>query len=91
MRTLENHLTGVTLDRPHPDSYRPDLPLRGVLQLEADGEEATEEAREEGREAGYAEGYFNGRADGDGDRTAERRKHEQEVATLRALLEAKRA
>lgn len=25
--TLDNHLTGVTADQPHPESYRPDLPL----------------------------------------------------------------
>ena len=46
-RTLENHLAGVTADRPHPLSYRPDLPLNGA---------ARSEDYHEGYDAGYKEG-----------------------------------
>lgn len=49
MRTLDNHLAGVTVDQPHPEGYRPDLPL------------STDETAEgEAYLAGYDEGYTAG-------------------------------
>jgi flagellar biosynthesis/type III secretory pathway protein FliH len=67
MLTLDTHLAGVTADHPHPASYRPDLPLRGEFQGDADEESAADEAREEGRESGYATGYAEGKEDGRGE------------------------
>lgn len=95
MLTLDNHLTGVTEDAPHPQSYRPDLPLRSDLFTV---NEEVEEAREEGREAGYSDGYVDGREYGREIESAAERALTAEVATLRDVnadllrqLEAKRA
>lgn len=71
MRTLDNHLAGVTANTPHPASYRPDLPLLLVAHTDdrydegfADG---FDEGEEDGKEAGYRRGY------GDGERDTESR------------------
>ena len=68
-------------DAPHPDSYRPDLPLRSEL-LEPDREE---------RADAYAEGYDTGFEDGEAKgrrlEAARVRELEMENATLREKLE----
>lgn len=84
MRTLDNHLTGVTLDRPHPDSYRPDFPLRSELAIDPDLQDQLDEAREEGRDAGYEDG----KQDANDDLNAARRKHEQEIAAKDKEIDA---
>jgi hypothetical protein len=50
MLTLDNHLIGVTADRPHPDSYRPDF--RSGRSVRAD---AVTEAHDEGYDEGHAD------------------------------------
>jgi hypothetical protein len=79
-RTLENHLTGVLANEPHPESYRPDLPLltsgRSVFaaeQYDKGYDDGFSRGKQRGREIGYDSGY----AAGDRDATA-RLQHQQE-------------
>lgn len=52
---MENRLTGVSADKPHPLSYRPDLPLRSEL--------LDDPFLEDIREEGYDEGYRDAKAE----------------------------
>lgn len=95
MLTLDTHLTGVTADRPHPDGYRPDFPLRSDLFAV---NEEVEEAREEGRESGYSDGRFDGKEEARAEASATERALTHDLTTvrdentaLRKQLEAKRA
>jgi hypothetical protein len=69
-RTLATHLVGVTVDKPHPRGYRPDLPLKGAINGEsadwcrghaAGFMEGYEEGKDEGHEDGYKEGETAGK------------------------------
>jgi hypothetical protein len=62
-RTIENHLAGVTTNAPHPESYRPDLPLLlGPAALFREDiydrgyDDGYDDGKERGREVGYAAG-----------------------------------
>lgn len=55
MRTLDTHLVGVTADAPHPESYRPDLPLNNEPS----------DAYRQGYDTGHREGYNEGVAEED--------------------------
>lgn len=57
MKTFDNHLTGVTANQPHPESYRPDLPLLCM------GSEERSTKYDEGYDDGYDDGYRTARAD----------------------------
>lgn len=81
-KTLDNHLIGVTADRPHPESERPDLPLRSELF----GEDPTEAARDEGFAAGRAAAEFDAELEAEAEATA----HDTVVAALTAQLAASR-
>lgn len=61
-RTLDNHLIGVSAHAPHPDSYRPDLPLlRFGMPDAADAYgEGYDEGYDDGDESGYHRGYVSG-------------------------------
>jgi hypothetical protein len=97
MLTLDNHLIGVTADRPHPDGYRPDFPLRSDLFAP----DAVTEAHDEGYDEGHADArtHANIQAEeAESDHAAvvatlraQRDEAKEETATLRRQLEAKRA
>jgi flagellar biosynthesis/type III secretory pathway protein FliH len=91
-RTLDNHLTGVRPNAPHPESYRPDLPLRSELAPDPDEEEREMELEDE-KERAYERGFDSGRSEGlSGGRreqAARLRELETENANLTAQLAAK--
>lgn len=62
-RTLDTHLAGVSTHQPHPESYRPDLPLTHLAA--PDAAEAYSEGYDEGYEDGNTSGYGRGYAAGD--------------------------
>ncbi len=59
MRTLENHLVGVTEDRPHPLSECAHLPFSHLPN-------ADDARYDEGFEAGHSEGFDEGNEDIEG-------------------------
>lgn len=73
-KTLDNHLAGVTADRPHPESYRPDLPLLFTDSADQDS-------------ADFDDGYDEGHADAKRDAAARERALVAENATLRQQIE----
>lgn len=54
MLTLDNHLVGVTEDKPHPESYGADVPLRSEFATNG-------AAYKRGYGVGYDEGRDNAR------------------------------
>lgn len=72
-------------DAPHPDSYRPDLPLRSELNT-ADTPEL-EAAREEGYDEGHDDGVEEGETKAHRQYAARARELETENAMLREKLE----
>jgi hypothetical protein len=62
-RTLANHLVGVSTHQPHPESYRPDLPLTHLVA--PDAAEAYSEGYDEGYDDGDESGYHRGYVAGD--------------------------
>jgi hypothetical protein len=70
----------VQADAPHPDSYRPDLPLRSELTLHS----ALAEAFERGHDKGYDDGYEDGKARGEEKVWGEVVKLEKDLAAERA-------
>jgi hypothetical protein len=69
--------TTIREDAPHPDSYRPDLPLRSELN-------ATTEREEAARDAGYQDGYEDAAVELSG----KERRLERELETTRKELSA---
>lgn len=86
-KTLDNHLVGVTADRPHPESYGADVPLRSEFALDDGAQEALDDAHENGRRAGYVAGQFDAEEDARDARAAARRKHEEEIEEVRGDLD----
>lgn len=80
-KTLDTHLVGVTADRPHPESYRPEIPLNVVGEADL-----IAEAHDEG----YAEGVASAEFDAELEAEAEESAHAAVVADLTAQLAASR-
>lgn len=71
-RTLDNHLAGVSATAPHPESYRPDLPLltneESVFaeeEFDRGYDEGFDDGKKRGRAAGWTSGYETGYTEGD--------------------------
>lgn len=77
-KTLDNHLVGVTADRPHPESYRPDLPLLFTASEDEDDGE-------------FDDGYDAGHADAKRAAASRERALVAENTSLRQQLEAKKS
>jgi flagellar biosynthesis/type III secretory pathway protein FliH len=63
-RTLENHLVGVTEDRPHPMSADADLPLVGEVIAATRTQSAYQRGYSADRHDGYQKGCDDGKEDG---------------------------
>jgi flagellar biosynthesis/type III secretory pathway protein FliH len=90
--TIDTPALIISEDAPHPQSYRPDLPLRSELApspLEEEREAELEEERVSAREEGYDEGRFDGKEDARRESAARVRELETENAALRAQLAQK--
>lgn len=93
-KTLDTHLVGVTVDRPHPESYGADVPLRSELAETEQRRHSRDAAYQEGRSDGYARGCSDGTADAEAHATALRQQLARaldENTSLRQQLEAKKS